>query len=455
MQFNAIETTAAVTTETMLRVLTRRWTLLTAALTFTPVACGSSGDTADAGETDATGATSHGDASTGHDDPTTAGGSETEGTGGSEMASQPRLRRLSNVELGNTLDAVLAVQPAALGQLPPDQRTFVFDRIAAAQTISPVHLDAFTAIADEAHRTLIAEQRLDALASACRDDLLPPAIAEAHVRVAGVAMLAEPVWAACRVSCQVGDPLADDAVYLLYANPDSGAVTHSFPAPTAGRYALSLRIQTKESMTVTLFADQVAVETWPVASDGNAPIELATIQSLDAGAHELRFQFSSNNEVIHIFQLTIDGPLDEVDAPEERRTCAQALIDGLAPLAYRRPLAADERARLLAVYDAGVADGSFHDATRMLFEAILTSPYFLYLVELGAPEDDRPGWYRLSDWELAARLSYSLCERPPDAALRKAAAAGELATDDALREHADRLLADPCRHATIARFYRQ
>src|SRR6185295_8849100 len=114
-----------------------------------------------------------------------------------------RVRRLSNHELGNTLEALAGVRPESLGQLPPDQRTFVFDRVAAAQTIGPVHLDAFMAVADEVHGTLLRDQRLDDLAPACKDALLPPSTPSAHTRVAGVALIGEPDWAICPPSCSV------------------------------------------------------------------------------------------------------------------------------------------------------------------------------------------------------------------------------------------------------------
>jgi hypothetical protein len=385
----------------------------------------------------------------------TEDGSDGSDTGEGLDPSQPRARRLSNHELGNTLETLTAVQPESLAQIPPDQRTYVFDRMAGAQTISPVHLDAFMAVAGQVHETLLAERRLDELAAACTDDILPPAIAEADTRVAGVAMLAEPDWAACPVNCLVGDPLTDDAAYLLYASPDEGAVSHLFEVPAEGRYRLTLRIQTAEAMTTTLLGDLVELDSFPVASDGNAPIELVTTQTLAAGSIDLRWQFSSNNEIIHVLDLAIEGPLDEVDAPAERRACAEALIDEFGPLAYRRPLTASERARLLGVYDFGVSDGSFHDASRMLFQALLGSPNFLYVVEVGTPEPDRPGWYRLDDWALASRLSYSLCEQPPDAQLRAAASAGELHTPEQVRAQALRLLDEPCGRATVARFYQQ
>src|SRR5690606_367672 len=151
------------------------------------------------------------------------------------------------------------LRPAALQQLPPDQRTWVFDRIAASQTVSPVHLDAFMAVARDIHRGLLAERRFDDLASACTDELMPPAVANTHQRVAGVALNLEPDWASCPTNCLIGDPIADDAAYLLYANPNSGAATHNFAAPADGRYRLTFQIQTGAATAATLFIDQQEV----------------------------------------------------------------------------------------------------------------------------------------------------------------------------------------------------
>lgn len=377
-------------------------------------------------------------------------------TGGDMLdPTQPRVRRLSNHELGNTLDALTGVRPAALAQLPPDQRTFVFDRMAAAQTISPVHLEVFGTVADQVHEMLLAERRFDELAAACSDELMPPARAETSTRIPAVALVLEPEWAACPNTCNVGEPLTEDAAYLLYANAGEGAAIHQLDVAAAGRYALTLRVQTGEATTLRLLDGDVELDSWPLASDGQSPLELTTTQTLELGGHSLRWQFDSNNEVIHILDFTIDGPLDEVEAPAERRACALALIDEFGPLAWRRPLAAVERERLAALYDVGVTDGSFHDASRMLFEALLLSPHFLYIVELGEIEPERAGFHRLDDWELATRLSYSLCERTPDATLRAAAAAGELHTPEQVREQALRLLDEPCGRETVARFYRQ
>jgi hypothetical protein len=125
-----------------------------------------------------------------------------------------------------------------------------------------------------------------------------------------------------------------------------------------------------------------------------------------------------------------------------------------ASLAWRRPLAEEEKDRLLSFYrslrSATKLDHS--QALRALLARILVSPDFLYRVE--RPARDTPV-AALSDWELAARLSYFLWASPPDAELRRAAAAGELGSKESLVAQARRMLRDPKARRFAAEFFGQ
>jgi hypothetical protein len=112
-----------------------------------------------------------------------------------------------------------------------------------------------------------------------------------------------------------------------------------------------------------------------------------------------------------------------------------------APLAYRRPLRAQEAAELRALYARlRQQELSHDDAIRMTLARVLVAPSFLYRIEEPQPGTEaRP----VSDWELASRLSYFLWSSAPDAPLRAAAAAGELKNPDTLVQHAKRMLLDP------------
>jgi hypothetical protein len=117
--------------------------------------------------------------------------------------------------------------------------------------------------------------------------------------------------------------------------------------------------------------------------------------------------------------------------------CRASAVKTLGERAYRRPLADDERAELDRLVEQAASPGD-DAAMALLLQALLTSPSFLYVTELGVPAG--PGKRRLDDFELASQLSYLLRGGPPDALLWQAAARGELRHAGARSRHARRLL---------------
>ncbi len=129
----------------------------------------------------------------------------------------------------------------------------------------------------------------------------------------------------------------------------------------------------------------------------------------------------------------------DCDAPDE--TCLPKLFTTLGRRAFRRPLTADERERLGAVFAAVRAQDDFPTALRSVIAVMLQSPQFLYRFE-SAP---------LTDYELASRLSYFLWGSMPDDALLDAAATGPLDVGAQAR----RMLADPRAREVVRRFHLQ
>jgi hypothetical protein len=144
-------------------------------------------------------------------------------------------------------------------------------------------------------------------------------------------------------------------------------------------------------------------------------------------------------------------PADGAALGTSRRPCIEAFVDAIAPRAYRRALAADERAALLDLYDKAM---SYRDGARQVVHAIFRSPSFLYLIEYGKPTTSRDV-LALSDDEVAARLSFGLCETIPDDGLRAAAAAGKLHDADGIAREAQRVLGLPCAKTTLRSFWSQ
>ena len=138
--------------------------------------------------------------------------------------------------------------------------------------------------------------------------------------------------------------------------------------------------------------------------------------------------------------------------------CAARFVVEFGARAYRRPLAEVEVEALLAIYDLARSDlqQDFAGGLRVVMQAMLQSPQFLYRWELGEAPPDREGaLVRLTGHELASRLSYFLWSTMPDEALFAAAGAGELDTPAEIEAQARRMLADPRARDTLENFTRQ
>jgi hypothetical protein len=134
-------------------------------------------------------------------------------------------------------------------------------------------------------------------------------------------------------------------------------------------------------------------------------------------------------------------------APAEERPCATTILSRMARLAYRRPVTKTDVNTLLQFFDQGRKDGgSFDSGIQFALERMLVDPDFLLRVHRdpatgkGAVE---PPAYRMSDLELASRLSFFLWSSIPDDRLLTLAEHGELKNPATLEKEVRRMLADP------------
>ena len=137
--------------------------------------------------------------------------------------------------------------------------------------------------------------------------------------------------------------------------------------------------------------------------------------------------------------------------------CARQFVQRFGRRAYRRPLAASETDRLMALYQAGRAGGSFAEGIEVVLRAVLQAPAFLYRIE-GRPGTARGGnapLAPLDGYEVATRLSYFLWGTTPDDTLLAAAERNALQTADQIEAAARRMLADPRARPVVAEFHRQ
>jgi len=148
------------------------------------------------------------------------------------------------------------------------------------------------------------------------------------------------------------------------------------------------------------------------------------------------------------------APCDAGKDSEE--SCAKRFIEAFGRRAFRHALDAEDAAILARIYADGKArGGGYKDGIRLVVEAVLQSPRFLYRVELGQPARPGEAVVALDSWEMATRLSYLLWSSMPDDALFAAAETGRLTTRAEIAAQVTRMLADKRTRAITADFHRQ
>jgi hypothetical protein len=142
-------------------------------------------------------------------------------------------------------------------------------------------------------------------------------------------------------------------------------------------------------------------------------------------------------------------------APEEAVPCARRIIERLATQAYRRPLSTRDVDELMPFYERGAKDGGFENGVRTALQAMLSSVHFLFRAE-APPATAKPGGvYRISDVDLASRLSFFIWGTIPDRELTDAARRGEVSKPAVFERQVQRMLADRRSEALATRFASQ
>jgi len=173
----------------------------------------------------------------------------------------------------------------------------------------------------------------------------------------------------------------------------------------------------------------------------------------------------------HLRELRVIGPSRVTgvsDTPSRRRIftcrptsaadetgCAKEIVPRLASQAFRGPVSGDDLQGLLAFYQEGSQRSDFETGIRLALQAILASPRFVFRFE-ETPQSIRAGQnYRLTDADLASRLSFFLWGTLPDPDLLKAANNHSLRLPGALDKQVKRMLASPRAEALSTRFASQ
>jgi len=170
----------------------------------------------------------------------------------------------------------------------------------------------------------------------------------------------------------------------------------------------------------------------------------------------------------HVGTVRIDGPFNAKQAENtasrqkificrptgaaDETTCARKIITNLATKAFRRPASAPDVTALMDFYTQGRKEANFDNGIEIALARLLTDVKFIYRIE-PEPANVKPGEpYRISDLDLASRLSFFLWSTNPDDELVRVASQGRLKDPVVLEQQVRRMLKDPKAEALATNF---
>ena len=151
-------------------------------------------------------------------------------------------------------------------------------------------------------------------------------------------------------------------------------------------------------------------------------------------------------------KIFVCRPTGSPAASKDEDQCVRKILSTLARRAYRRPVTEEDLQPLLSFYEAGRSKSGFEAGIGMALQRILVSLEFLFRIELD-PVNIAPNTeYRISDLELASRLSFFLWSSIPDDQLLDLAAGGKLHDPAVLEQQVRRMLNDSRSQTLVSNF---
>jgi hypothetical protein len=236
----------------------------------------------------------------------------------------------------------------------------------------------------------------------------------------------------------VEEPVTTDTIDNVadpYSLPDEVQATSQLPRLTHAQYQRALRnLLNLEVDVISEFPSEQ-----PTLDGYYAPAELRVNERLYLDYQRVAEQLSER------LVSTPDAYTEVVGCDPTATGCRDQFLQQFLLNAYRRPATASELERYGTLFDSGPdlveSADAFADGVRLVVQAVLQSPNFLYRVERGSAEPSSV--VALTEYEKAARLSFMLTDAPPDSSLLDAAGAGRLSTPADLATEAGRLMALP------------
>ena len=391
------------------------------------------------------------------------------------------LHRLNRTEYANVIRDLLDLRIDVTTLLPPDDSANGFDNIAGSLTLSPTLLESYTTAAARVARTAVGYWK-----SPTEATYLTSSDASQNHRLEGmpfgtrggiVAQHDFPADGEYKFSIQnfgVGSFIPNEQLALII----DGERAHVWPYRGVGlNVGMTAEADGTLEVTVPVRAGSRLVGATFVATNYRPSLDLIRHydrQSLENNSIPqmqnypaigfVRIQGPFNAQRPHdsasrrkIFvcrpasaETTAGKP---VTAVEER--CARQIMTTLARRAYRRPTTANEMTTLMTFFHEGRKGATFEDGIEYSLRLLLSSPQFLVRAEREPVAVKAGQPYRVTDLELASRLSFFLWSSIPDEELVTVAAQGRLSQPTVLAQQVRRMLKDPRADALVTNFGQQ
>ncbi|MGK0298333.1 MAG: mono/diheme cytochrome c family protein [Gammaproteobacteria bacterium] len=387
------------------------------------------------------------------------------------------VHRLNRAEYANSIRDLLAVQIDEESLLPADDSGGGFDNIADILSVSPLLMERYMSAARHISRVSIGDPSIGA-------DTKTYELSEFF---------------------RQEDRVSED---LPFGSHGGMAISHRFPL--SGEYVITIRLQRTEYLYVRGIAEphlidvrmdgsrlklfkiggeHIGMADGIQAADTNPPdINQAAYERTTDGGLEIRIPveagthligvtflqefFASENlrneSDIGVSNITITGPNKVVGSgntasrqkvfvctpsgKDDAESCARTILSGLARAAYRRPVVESDLDELMSFYRSASKQRGFESGIQMALRRILISPEFLFRIERDPPGIKPDTNYKISDIELASRLSFFLWSSIPDDELLSIAEAGKLSEPEVLKQQVVRMLVDSRSKALVENF---
>lgn len=387
---------------------------------------------------------------------------------------RPVLHRLNRTEYKNVIRDLLALDVNVQSLLPPDDMSQGYDNMSDVLTVSPTLLDGYIRAAGKLSRLAVGDP---GAAPAVETYVVPQAISQLrHVEGAPFGT---------RGGLVVRHHFPADAEYVIAV---------AFYHRSLGEIFGDNKPAEGEQVEIALNGERIAIfdihrkmreteslRTQPIRiKAGPQTISAAFVQRLEGPVQDFVMPFEraladlSTGNVAgltglpHLKTLGIDGPYNATGVSDtesrgkiftchpanarEEAPCAREIFSNVARRAFRRPVTEGDLVRLMPLYESARRRQSFEAGITAGLQAILADPEFLFRFER-TPKAAAPGEnHRVSDLELASRLSFFLWSSAPDDELITLASEGKLSDPAVVEQQVRRMLRDPRAEALSTSF---